>query len=336
MCYGDGLELGANMQRRRFIGLLGGMAAWPLSARGQQSMPVIGFLSPRGPGDAPQLLASFRQGLKESDFIEGQNVAIEYRFAENQNERLPALAADLVRRQVTVIAATAVPAVIAAKAATASIPIVFEMGDDPVRLGLLAGLDRPGGNITGVAQLNREVAPKRLELLHELLPSARVVALLANPTDAASATLSNNMMSVASTLGLELHVLNASAEGDFEGVFAKLIELRAGGLVINPDALFTARTEQLAALALRRAVPAIFESREFVVAGGLAAYGASLSDAYHLAGIYVARILKGEKPGNLPVQQATKVEFFLNLKTAKALGITVPLPLSGRADDVIE
>jgi len=324
------------MQRRRFIGLLGGMAAWPLSARGQQSMPVIGFLSPRGPGDAPQLLASFRQGLKESDFIEGQNVAIEYRFAENQNERLPALAADLVRRQVTVIAATAVPAVIAAKAATASIPIVFEMGDDPVRLGLLAGLDRPGGNITGVAQLNREVAPKRLELLHELLPSARVVALLANPTDAASATLSNNMMSVASTLGLELHVLNASAEGDFEGVFAKLIELRAGGLVINPDALFTARTEQLAALALRRAVPAIFESREFVVAGGLAAYGASLSDAYHLAGIYVARILKGEKPGNLPVQQATKVEFFLNLKTAKALGITVPLPLSGRADDVIE
>jgi putative ABC transport system substrate-binding protein len=336
MCYGDGLELGANMQRRRFIGLLGGMAAWPLSARGQQSMPVIGFLSPRGPGDAPQLLASFRQGLKESDFIEGQNVAIEYRFAENQNERLPALAADLVRRQVTVIAATAVPAVIAAKAATASIPIVFEMGDDPVRLGLLAGLDRPGGNITGVAQLNREVAPKRLELLHELLPSARVVALLANPTDAASATLSNNMMSVASTLGLELHVLNASAEGDFEGVFAKLIGLRAGGLVINPDALFTARTEQLAALALRRAVPAIFESREFVVAGGLAAYGASLSDAYHLAGIYVARILKGEKPGNLPVQQATKVEFFLNLKTAKALGITVPLPLSGRADDVIE
>ena len=246
------------------------------------------------------------------------------------------MAADLVRRQVTVIAATAVPAVIAAKAATASIPIVFEMGDDPVRLGLLAGLDRPGGNITGVAQLNREVAPKRLELLHELLPSARVVALLANPTDAASATLSNNMMSVASTLGLELHVLNASAEGDFEGVFAKLIELRAGGLVINPDALFTARTEQLAALALRRAVPAIFESREFVVAGGLAAYGASLSDAYHLAGIYVARILKGEKPGNLPVQQATKVEFFLNLKTAKALGITVPLPLSGRADDVIE
>lgn len=325
------------MRRRDFITLVGGAAATlPLAARAQQSMPVIGFLSPRGPGDAPQLLASFRQGLKDSGFVEGQNVAIEYRFAENQNERLPALAADLVQRHVTVIAAAAVPAVIAAKAATASIPIVFEMGDDPVRLGFVAGLDRPGGNITGVAQLNREVAPKRLELLHELLPAARVVALLANPTDAASAALSSNMMSVARTLGLELHVLNASAEGDFEGAFAKLIELQAGGLVINPDALFIARSEQLAALALRHAVPAIYENREFVVAGGLAAYGASLSDAYRLAGVYVARILKGEKPGDLPVQQATKIEFLLNLKTAKALGITVPLPLSGRADEVIE
>jgi putative ABC transport system substrate-binding protein len=325
------------MRRRDFIFLAGGTAViWPLAARAQQSLPVIGFLSPRGPDDAPQLLASFREGLKDSGFVEGQSVAIEYRFAENQYERLPAFAVDLVRRQVTVIAATAVPAVIAAKAATASIPIIFEMGDDPVRLGFVAGLDRPGGNITGVAQLNRETAPKRLELLHELLPTARVVALLANPTDAASATLSSNMMSVARTLGLELHVLNASAEGDFEGAFAKLIELRAGGLVINPDPFFIARNEQLAALALRHAVPAIYESREFVVAGGLAAYGASLSDAYRLAGVYVARILKGEKPGDLPIQQATKVEFFLNLKTAKALGITIPLPLSGRADEIIE
>jgi putative ABC transport system substrate-binding protein len=324
------------MKRRAFITLISGAAAWPLAARTQPAMPMIGYLSPRGPGDAPQLLASFRQGLKDSGFVEGQSVAIEYRFAENQYERLPALAADLVRRQVTVIAATAVPAVIAAKAATASIPIVFEMGDDPVRLGFVTGLDRPGGNITGVAQLNRETAPKRLELLHELLPTAKVVALLANPTDAASATLSSNMMSVARTLGLELHVLNASAEGDIEAAFAKLIELRAGGLVINPDPFFIARSEQLAVLALRHAVPAIYESREFVVAGGLAAYGASLSDAYHLAGVYVARILKGDKPTDLPVQQATKVEFFLNLKTAKALGITVSLPLSGRADEVIE
>jgi putative ABC transport system substrate-binding protein len=325
------------MRRREFITLIGGAAAaWPLAARAQQSMPVIGFLSPRGPGDTPQLLASFRQGLKDSGFVEGQNVAIEYRFAENQNERLPALAADLVQRRVTVIAAAAVPAVVAARAATASIPIVFEMGEDPVRLGFVAGLDRPGGNITGVAQLNREVAPKRLELLHELIPAARVVALLANPTDALSAMMSSNMMLVARTLGLELHVLNAIAEGDFEGVFAKLIELRAGGLVINPDAFFSAQSEHLAALALRHAVPAIHENREFVAAGGLAAYGASLSDAYRLAAAYVARILKGEKPGDLPVQQATKVEFFLNLKTAKALGITVPLPLSGRADEVIE
>ena len=299
-------------------------------------MPVIGFLSRGGLDDAPQLLASFREGLKDLGFVEGQSVAIEYRFAENQYERLPAFAVDLVRRQVTVIAATAVPAVIAAKAATASIPIIFEMGDDPVRLGFVAGLDRPGGNITGVAQLNRETAPKRLELLHELLPTARVVALSANPTDTASATLSSNMMSVARTLGLELHVLNASAESDFEGAFAKLIELRASGLVINPDPFFISRNEQLAALALRHAVPAIYESREFVVAGGLAADGANLSDAYRLAGVYVARILKGEKPGDLPIQQATKVEFFLNLKTAKALGITIPLPLSGRADEIIE
>jgi putative ABC transport system substrate-binding protein len=210
------------------------------------------------------------------------------------------------------------------------------MGDDPVRLGFVASLDRPGGNITGVTQLNREVAPKRLELLHELLPTVSVMALLANPTDTSSAILSNNMISVAHTLGLELHVLNASTERDFDSVFANLIKLRAGGLVINPDAFFSARSEQLAALALRHAVPAVFENREFVAAGGLASYGGSLSDAYRLAGVYAARVLKGEKPGDLPVQQATKVELFLNLKTAKALGITVPLTLSGRADELIE
>jgi putative tryptophan/tyrosine transport system substrate-binding protein len=325
------------MRRRDFIKVVAGSAmTWPLATRAQQPMPVIGFLSPRGPGDFPQLLTAFRQGLKDSGFVEGQNVAIEYRFAENRNERLPALAADLVHRQVAVIAATAVQAAAAAKAATASIPIVFEMGDDPVRLGFVAGLDRPRGNITGVSQLNREVAPKRLELLHELLPAARVVALLANPTEPFSATLSSKMMAAARTVGLELHVLNASTEGDFEGAFAKLIELRASGLVINPDAFFSARSERLAALAVRHAVPAIYENREFVAAGGLASYGASLRDAYRLTGVYVGRILKGEKPGDLPVQQATKVEFFLNLKTAKALGITVPLTLSGRADEVIE
>jgi putative ABC transport system substrate-binding protein len=326
------------MRRREFITLLGGTAiAWPYAVHAQQpAMPVIGLLSPRASGDAPQLLTAFRQGLKDSGYVEGQNLTIEYRFAENQNERLAALAADLVHRQVTVIVASAAPAAIVAKAATTSIPIIFEMGDDPVRLGFVASLDRPGGNITGVTQLNREVAPKRLELLHELLPTVSIVALLANPTDTSSAILSNNTMSVAHTLGLELHVLNASTDRDFDSVFANLIKLRAGGLVINPDAFFSGRNEQLAALALRHAVPAIFENREFVAAGGLASYGASLSDAYRLAGVYAARVLKGEKPADLPVQQATKVELFLNLKTAKALGITVPLPLSGRADELIE
>jgi putative ABC transport system substrate-binding protein len=281
-------------------------------------------------------VAAIREGLKDSGFVEGQNVAIEYRFAGNQNERLPALAADLVQREVTVIVATAAPAAVAAKRATTKIPIVFEMGDDPVHLGFVTSLDRPGGNITGVTQLNREVAPKRLELLHELLPTVNVVALLANPADSSSATLSNNTMSVAHTLGLELHVLNASTDRDYDRVFADLVQLGAGGLVINPDAFFSARSEHLATLALRHAVPAIFENREFVVAGGLASYGASLSDAYHLAGVYAARILKGESPADLPVRQATKVELFLNLKTAKAFGIAVPLPLSGRANEVIE
>jgi putative tryptophan/tyrosine transport system substrate-binding protein len=326
------------MRRRDFISLIGGAAAaWPLEARAQQpATPVIGLLSPRASSDVPQLIAAVRQGLKDSGYVEGQNVAIEYRFAEHQNERLAALAADLVQRQVTVIIATAAPAVVAATAATTTIPIIFEMGDDPVRLGLVASLDRPGGNITGITQLNREVAPKRLELLHELLPTVNVMALLTNPTDTSSAILSNNTMSVARALGLELHVLNASSDGDFDSVFANLIKLRAGGLVINPDAFFAARSELLAALALRHAVPAIFENREFVAAGGLASYGGSLSDAYRLAGVYAARVLKGEKPGDLPVQQATKVELFLNLKTAKALGITIPLPLSGRADELIE
>jgi len=325
------------LRRREFITLLGGAVAWPVAAGAQQAaMPVIGMLSPRASGDVPELIAAVRQGLKESGYVEGQNVTIEYRFAENQNERLAALAADLVNRQVTVIVATAAPAAVAARAATTSIPIIFEMGDDPVRLGFVASLRRPGGNITGVTQLNREVAPKRLELLHELLPTARVMALLANPTDTSSVFLSNNTMSVAHSLGLELHVLNASTERDFDRVFADIIKLRAGGLVINPDAFLAARSEQLAALALHHAVPAVYENREFVAAGGLAGYGASLSDAYRLAGVYAARVLKGEKPGDMPVQQATKVELFLNLKTAKALGITVPLPLSGRADELIE
>jgi ABC-type uncharacterized transport system substrate-binding protein len=326
------------MRRRQFMTLLGGAAAWPLAARAQQPrMPVVGFLSPRASGDAPQLLAAFRQGLKDTGFVEGQNVAIEYRFAGNHNERLPALAADLIHSQVTVIAATTTPAALAAKAATTSIPVVFEMGGDPVRLGLVASLNRPGGNVTGVTQLNVEIAPKRVELLHEMVPMARVMARLVNPANATIAeTQSSNVLSAAHTLELELHVLNASSERDFDAVFANLIQLQAGGLVIDSDPFFTARQEQLAALALRHAVPAVYENREFAAAGGLLSYGGIITEAYHLAGIYTGRILKGEKPGELPVQQATKVELFLNLKTAKALGLTVPTALLVRADEVIE
>jgi len=300
-------------------------------------MPVVGLLTSRAAGDVPQLLAAFRQGLKEASFIEGQNVAIEYRFAENQNERLPALAADLVRRQVTVIAALTTAASLAAKAATTSIPIVFESGVDPVRLGLVAGLDRPGGNVTGVTSLNLEVAPKRLELLHEMVPAATVVAFLINPTNpAVSEPESTSVLSAAHRIGLKLHVLSASTEREFDGVFAQLVQLRAGGLVIGIDAFFTARSEQLGALAVRHAVPAVYENREFIAAGGLMSYGGSLSDSYRLTGGYTGRVLKGEKPAELPVLRSTKVEMFLNLKSAKALGITVPLPLLGRADEVIE
>jgi putative ABC transport system substrate-binding protein len=325
--------------RREFITLIGGAAAWPFAAQAQQqpAMPVIGLLSSRAAGDVPQLMAAFRQGLKEAGFIEGQNVAIEYRFASNQNERLPALAADLVHRQVTVIAALPTTAALAAKAATTSIPIVFEGSVDPVRVGLVAALSRPGGNVTGVTSLNLEVAPKRLELLHEVVPAATVIALLVNPTNPAVAELeSSSVLSAAHKIGLKLHVLNASTERDFDGVFAQLIQLRAGGLAIGTDAFFTARSEQLGTLAARNAVPAIYENREFIAAGGLMSYGGSIIDSYRLAGVYTGRILKGEKPGDLPVQQSTRVEMFLNLNAAKALGIMVPLPLLGRADEVIE
>ena len=328
------------MKRREFITLLGAAAAaaLPLAARAQQAaVPVVGLLTSRAPGDTPQLLAAFRQGLKDSGFVEGQNVAIEYRFAGNQNERLPALAADLVHRQVAVIAATTTPAALAAKAATATIPIVFELGADPVQLGLVPNLNRPGANVTGVTQLNTEVAPKRLELLHELIPTTSLMALLLDPTDPTNAdTQSTSVLSAAQRLGLKVHVLNASSERDFDRVFASVMQLRAGGLVIGAHGFFTARSEQLGALAARHAVPAAYENREFVAAGGLVSYGGGISDAYRLAGVYAARILKGEKPAELPVQQSTKVEMFLNLKAAKALGITVPLPLLGRADEVIE
>jgi len=327
------------VRRRDFITLLGSVSvAWPLAALAQQpGVPVVGFLNVASPEGYRPMVTAFRQGLQESGYVEGRNVAIEYRWAEGRSDRLPALAADLVHRQVAVIAATTTPAALAAKAATTTIPIVFETGGDPIQIGLVASLNRPGGNATGVSQLNTEVMPKRLELLHELLPTATAIALLVNPTNPALAEVVLRASRAAiQTLGLDLHVLNASAESDFDAVFANVIQLRAGGLVIGADAFFTSRQEQLAALALRHAVPAVYEYREFVAAGGLLSYGGSLPDSYRLAGVYSGRILNGEKPGELPVQQVTKVEMFLNLKTAKALGITVPLPLLGRADEVIE
>jgi putative ABC transport system substrate-binding protein len=324
--------------RREFITLLGGAAAaWPLAARAQQAMPVIGFVASTSPGSLRDAVAAFHRGLTEIGYIEGRNVAIEYRWAEGQYDRLPGLVADLVHRQVAVIAAIdGLPSALAAKAATATIPIVFFTGGDPVQLGLVASLRRPDGNLTGVTSLNVEVGAKRLELLHELAPAASTIVLLVNPTNALTEANTTNAQTAAHALSVQLHVLNASTERDFDAVFARLVQLQAGGLVIAPDAFFISRSEELAKLALRHRVPAIFQYREFAASGGLISYGGSRTDAYRQVGVYTGRLLQGAKPSELPVQQVTKVELFLNLKTAKALGITVPLPLSGRADEVIE
>jgi ABC-type uncharacterized transport system substrate-binding protein len=325
------------MRRRQFIRLLGGAAAWPLAARAQQpAMPVIGFLNGAAAWEYAHHVATFRQGLSETSYVEGRNVAIEYRWAESHYDRLPAMAADLVRRQVTVIAAIGGPAALAAKAATATIPIVFVTAVDPVEAGLVASLNRPGGNLTGVSSLNSELVPKRLELLHELLPTATIFALLVNPTGPNAQPQSRELQAAAQALGLHSHVLHASSERDFDTVFASLLQLQAGGLVIATDGLFIGRGEQLGALTVRHRVPAIFQYREFAAGGGLMSYGGSLADAYWRVGQYTGRLLKGEKPADLPVQQATKVELIINLKTAKALGLTVPDTLLARADEVIE
>jgi putative ABC transport system substrate-binding protein len=326
------------MRRREFITFLGGAAAWPIAARAQQTaMPVVGFLNAASAKSYARQLSAFLKGLGEAGYVDGQNVAIEYRWADGQNDRLPALASDLLHRQVTVIAATTTAASLAAKAATTTIPIVFETGADPVQLGLVPNLNHPGGNITGVTQINQEVTPKRLQLLHELVPAASIMALLVNPASPYQAkTQSSAALSAAQTLGLELHVLNASTDRDFDAAFTNVVQLRAGGLVIASDPFFIGRSEQLATLTVRHAVPTIFETHEFAVAGGLLSYGADITDTYRLAGVYTGRILKGDKPADLPVQQATKVELYINLKTAKALGLNVPNTLIGRADDVIE
>jgi len=325
------------MNRRSMLGLLGGAAAWPLAARAQGAKSsVIGFLTSTPPERFADGMRAFREGLKETGYIEGRNVAIEYSWAEN--DRLPELAADLVRRGVSVIATGgATPAALAAKSATTKIPIVFQIGTDTVVLGLVASLNHPGGNVTGVTSLNAELGRKRLEVLHELLPTAATLAVLVNPTNPTSAeNQTKSVLSAAGGLNLQLHVLQASTEHDFDAVFATLTELRASGLLIGPDPLFVTRSGQLAALAARKAVPTISPYREFALAGGMMSYGGSLMDQYRLVGVYTGRILRGEKPADLPVQQSSKVEMIVNLKTAKAFGLSVPLPLLGRADEVIE
>jgi putative tryptophan/tyrosine transport system substrate-binding protein len=302
-------------------------------------MPVIGFLGSASPDRwAGGRMRAFHQGLSENGYSEGRNVAIEYRWAEGHNDRLGPLAAELVGRQVTVIVAPgSTPAALAAKAATTTIPIVFEVASDPVELGLVTSLARPGGNITGVTSLNAEVGPKRLELLHELVPTAAVVGLLVNPTNPNLAELTTKKLHAAArSLGLKMHILHASADRDFDAVFATLLQLRAGALVIGADPFFTSRLEQLAALTLRHAVPAVYQFREFTAAGGLMSYGGSLTDTFRVTGVYTGRILRGDKPADLPVQQTTKLELFLNLNTARALGLEVPRTLIARADEVIE
>ena len=312
--------------------------AWPVVARAQQrAMPVIGFLHAGSADDSVHYAAAFRKGLSESGYVVGKDVTIEYRWAEGRFDRLPVLVADLVRRQVAVIVASGgAPAALAAKAATATIPIVFQMGDDPVKFGLVPSLNRPGGNITGQSGQNAELGPKRLELLHEVVPAATTLALLINPTNLNAETLSTDLHAAARTLGLQLQVLYASAEREIDTVFATLLQLQARGLMIGHDAFFNNQNERLAALALRHAMPAIYQFGEFAAAGGLMSYGPDLADGYRRGGVYAGRILKGEKPGDLPVLQPTKFEFVINLKTAKALGLTIPETLLATADEVIQ
>jgi putative tryptophan/tyrosine transport system substrate-binding protein len=326
------------MKRRDFFTLVVGAVSWPLAAHAQQSaMPVVGFLNGQSPGPFAPMLAAFSKGLSEAGYIESQNVTIEYRWAEGRPDRLPALAADLVRRQVAVIAATGGqnPA-IAAKNATSTIPIVFTTNDDPRKYGLVANLNRPGGNVTGVSWFSAELGPKRLALLHDLVPDAKTVALLLNPNNAETARQPAELDQAARSLGLHMVVLNATTPSDIDTAFATIVQSSIGALVVAGDSFLQNRREQIVALAVRHAVPAMYVNRQMAGPGGLISYGNSLADAYRRAGNYTARILKGEKPSDLPVYQATKFELVINLKTAKALGLTVPDKLLVAADEVIE
>jgi putative ABC transport system substrate-binding protein len=330
------------MRRREFIALLGGAAAptfiGPLAARAQrQRLPVVGFLSPATASANPQLIDAIREGLRETGYVEGRNVTLEFRWAEDNNERLPPLAAELVRLPASVIFVSGYPSARAAKAATKTIPIVFNTGEDPVKLGLVESLNRPGGNVTGVTSLGGQLGAKRIELLREVLPASKIVGALVNPSNAVVAAAQiGDWQYAARQLGLELRVLHASSERDFDAVFASLLQPRVDALVIGPDSLTVSRSEQLGALALRHGIPAIFQFRPFAAAGGLLSYGSSITDAFRLAGTYAGRILKGAKPADLPVHQSVKIELLINLKTAKALGLTVPPTLLARADEVIE
>jgi putative tryptophan/tyrosine transport system substrate-binding protein len=325
------------VKRREFIAGLGSAAAWPVAVRAQQrALPVVGYLHANSEATVRSYVAAFQQGLKVAGYVAGENLEIEYRWGEDQYGRLPGLAADLVRRRMAVIVANGVEAAVAAKAATTKIPIVFETGIDPVKAGLVASLNRPGGNLTGVTNLNVGVLPKLLQLLHEMVPSVTTIGLLVNPTNHFVEPALRDARAAAGALGLQLHILHANAERDFDAVFASLTEVRAGALIIAPDAFFTSRSEQLAALTLRHAIPAAYQFYRFSAAGGLLSYGGDVTEAYKLAGIYTGRILRGEKPADLPVQQATKVELTINMKTAKALRLTVPETLAATANKVIE